>query len=140
MPAGRPLELTPQVLEDVRLILPTVLYLETVGDYLGLDRSTWGKWLRRGAKENKRLRKSDETPLPAEAVYLEFFLTVKKALAEGEIYSAGIIKKAAEKNWQAAAWVLERRFEERWGRDQGAIRELLREIRRAYGDKGEPAG
>src|SRR5262249_57922855 len=58
MPAGRPSLLTPEVLEEVRRLLPTVLYLETVADYLGLSRQTWRGWLRRGRKEHARLAKN----------------------------------------------------------------------------------
>ena len=48
MPAGRPTDLTPEVIEDFRRVLPTVMSLETVGDYLGVERTTWRKWLKRG--------------------------------------------------------------------------------------------
>ncbi len=116
MPAGQPTLLTPAVLEDVRRILPTVMYLESVGDYLGVARTTWRGWLRRGHKEAKRLRNPRCKPNPVEAIYLEFLHTCKKALAEGEIYDAGVIKKAAAEQWQAAAWRLERRFPDRWGK------------------------
>jgi hypothetical protein len=35
---GRPTALTAQVLEDVRRLLPTCLYIETVADLIRLDR------------------------------------------------------------------------------------------------------
>lgn len=126
MPAGRPLELTPEVIEDVRRILPTVLYLECVADFIGIDRTSLRRWIRRGAKEAKRIaraRPSNRDPKPSEAMFLEFYHVYKKALAEGEIYDAGIIKKASDGQWTAAAWRLERRFPDRWGRkDQMTIR------------------
>ncbi len=130
MPAGRPTDLTAAVIEDVRRLLPTVLYLETVGDYLGVSRQTWRGWLRRGRAEERRMRRTGADPDPGEAIYLEFFTTHKKALAEGEIYDAGVIKKAAAEQWQAAAWRLERRFPHRWGRKDRAIsdEDLNREI------------
>src|SRR5262245_55296527 len=109
MPAGRPSALTPEVIEEVRRILPVVLYLDTVGDYLGLDRSTWRKWLSRGRKEARRLSRSPRArPKESEALYLEFFDAFKKGMASGEIYDAGVIKQAAGQHWQAAAWRLER--------------------------------
>jgi hypothetical protein len=129
MPAGRPTVLTPEVIEDVRRILPTVLYLETVGDYLGLDHSTIRKWIKRGSMEHKRLRRNLEAkPADREALFLEFFLVYKKALAEGLFGDLGTIKKASmdqlgpdgqiirKGEWQAAAWRAERRFPELWGR------------------------
>jgi len=118
---GRPSDLTPEVIETVRRILPTCLYMDTVANYLGLDRTTVNKWLKRGSKEHKRLAKSNTKPRAKEALYLEFFLIHKKAIAEGEIYNAGIIKKAASDVWQAAAWTLERRFPGHWGRKDKAV-------------------
>jgi hypothetical protein len=127
-PGGRPTLLTPEVLEDVRRLLPTALYLETVADYLGCDRTTWRKWLRRGSKEAARLERKRARPKESEAVYLEFFHTVKKALAGGEMHDLGVIRKASQDQandqgevtrqgqWQAAAWRLERRFPAKWGR------------------------
>ena len=44
---GRPTALTAQVLEDVRRLLPTCLYIETVADFISLDRTTVRKWLKR---------------------------------------------------------------------------------------------
>lgn len=145
MPAGRPTELTPTVLEDVRRLLPVVLYLETVADYIGVDRYTVRRWIKRGAKELKRLRNKRCKPKPSEAIYLEFCAVVKKCLAEGQFYAIGVIRKAGDDQWEmvetveendegtkkiikrerklvrkgewtAAAWLAERRFPEQWGK------------------------
>ncbi len=89
----RPTKLTPEIVEDFRRIIPTVMYLETVGDFLGVERTTWRKWLKRGALEAKRLRDPDAKPKKKEALFLEFFHTYKKAIADGEIHPAGVIKK-----------------------------------------------
>jgi len=137
-PGGRPTALTPQVLENVRLLLPTCLYIETVADFISLDRSTVRKWLKRGAKEHQRLSRNKRAKArQAEALYMELFLTYKKALAEGLIYDLGIIKKAAADqvvtnesgatvavrpgHWQAAAWRAERRFPGQWGRKDTVV-------------------
>jgi transposase len=121
MPAGRPTDLTPEVIEDVRRILPTVMYLESVADYLGISRETIRQWCKRGRKEQKRLRNPKAKQRPKEAIYLQFIGVYKKALAEGEIHDAGVIKKASLDQWQAAAWRLERRFPGHWGRKDKAV-------------------
>jgi hypothetical protein len=138
-PGGRPRGLTPQVLEDVRRLLPTCLYLETVADFIGLDRTTVRKWLQRGAKEHKRVSASKRAKVrQAEAIFVELFLTFRKALAEGLLYDLGIIKKASSDQvvtnesgatvglrpgqWQAAAWRAERRFPEQWGRKDTVVK------------------
>ena len=129
-PGGRPTALTPQVLEDVRRLLPTCLYIETVADFISLDRTTVRKWLKRGAKEHQRVSRNKRAKIrQAEALYVELFLTYKKSLAEGLLYDLGIIKKAAADQvvtnesgatvavrpgqWQAAAWRAERRSRRR---------------------------
>lgn len=116
MAAGRPTELTKKIIADVKRVLPKVLYIETVADFIGVDRFTVRRWLKRGAKELKRLRRPRARPRPTEALYAEFCAAVKKAVADGEIRDAGVIQKASAKQWQAAAWRLERRFPDRWGR------------------------
>lgn len=128
MPAGRPKDLTPEVIEDVRRILPTVLYLETVADYIGVTRFAIRLWIRRGKKEEKRLRRANAKPDPKEAIYLEFFNVFKKALAEGEISAIGVIKKASATQWQAGAWLAERRFYEHWGSERHLVRDLMKRV------------
>ena len=135
---GRPTALTPQVLEDVRRLLPTCLYVETVADFTSLDRTTARKWLKRGAKEHQRVSRNKRARVrQTEALYVELFLTYRKALAEGLIYDLGIIKKAAADQvvtdesgstvavrpgqWQAAAWRAERRFPGQWGRKDTVV-------------------
>jgi hypothetical protein len=129
MRTGRPTALTPEVIEDVRRLLPVVMYVETVADYLGVDRTTVSKWLKRGAKEEKRLRRNPGAKTTQkEALFLEFFLVYKKGLAEGLFCDLATIKKASvdqigedgqiirKGEWQAAAWRAERRFPDLWGR------------------------
>lgn len=43
-------------------------------------------------------------------------LLLEQAQAEGEALAIARIARAAAENWQAAAWLLERQFPERWGR------------------------
>jgi transposase len=129
MPAGRPTDLTPEVIEDVRRLLPISLYLETVGNYIGVSRMTIHRWSKRGRQEEKRLRNPRAKPKPSEAIYLQFCYAYKKGLAEGELYDAGVVKQAAATQWQAAAWRLERRFPERWGRDRALLLELVKQVK-----------
>jgi hypothetical protein len=46
----------------------------------------------------------------------EYFEAITKALAESETALVAHINRAGDKSWQAHAWLLERRFPERWGR------------------------
>jgi hypothetical protein len=155
MPAGRPSQLTPEVLEDFRCLLPTCLYLETAAAYIGVSRMTVNNWLRRGSAEEKRLRNPRCRPKASEGIYVEFLYAYKKALAEGEVHDLGVIKKASQSGarpisvkrttkpdgtvveetryaageWTAAAWRAERRFPERWGRDRALLIELAKHVK-----------
>ena len=52
-------------------------------------------------------------------VYVHFLQALKKAEVEGEAAAINqIVKAAKDGTWQAAAWLLERRFPQRWSRVQ----------------------
>lgn len=127
---GQPTKCTDEVIATVEKILPTVLYLESVADYVGVDRITVGRWIKEGKREERRRERGIA---PSESYHINqcyrLWLVYKRALASGEIFDAGTIKKAAEKQWQAAAWRLERRFPEKWGGDRRVIRDLEKKLR-----------
>lgn len=50
------------------------------------------------------------------ARYPEFLADVEKAEADARLRFVGIIATAAKTSWQAAAWFLERRMPQQWGR------------------------
>lgn len=70
------------------------------------------------------LRPREEEMPAADDVFLwQFWRAVKKAEALAENAAIQTIQKAAEKNWQASAWWLERKFKDRWGRQDKTIHE-----------------
>lgn len=103
---GRPSKaeqlLTPQMLEEVGLLLAEGHYKETVSDFLGIHRATWWTWEQRGDAE------------PG-SIYEQFRDVVKKASAAGEILLVRQIR-AGGPEWQRLAWITERRFAQRWGK------------------------
>ena len=68
----------------------------------------------------KKLRLNIRYPanVKREQIFVEFSDTVKKAQAQSEAMLVGLVGKAAEKNWTAAAWRLERKFPDKWGRTE----------------------
>ena len=120
---GRPTDLTPEVIDQVVDVLPIVMYLETVADYIGVHRFVFRRWLKRGVQEAKRISKG-HPPEPREAIYMMLSDAVKKAMAQGIRDDCQAICKARDSQWQAAAWRLERRLPDMWGRDRGTILEL----------------
>jgi uncharacterized protein YdiU (UPF0061 family) len=48
--------------------------------------------------------------------YPQFVAAIEKARAEAQANMVKVIVKAAPRNWQAAAWWLERRYPSEWGK------------------------
>jgi hypothetical protein len=140
MPAGRPLELTPAIIAQVKLILPRAMYFETVAASIGIHPETFRRWLRAGAKEHRR-RESGKGAEPKHDLHCELSGVVKKGLADAEIDHLEQIQAAGTdpKAWTALAWILERRFPERWATNRGELRALAKEIA-ALGKQGASGG
>jgi transposase len=102
---GRPTKLTPALQDKIVQAIRAGNYMETAAAYAGIHKDTLYAWLKRGARE-----RSPHSP------YRQFSDAVEKALAEAEVRDVALIAKAAEREWQAAAWRLERKFPDRWGR------------------------
>lgn len=116
---GRPSKLTPKIQEEILRVIKSGNYIETACAYVGINKSTFYEWLKRGAREKDRVAKNPRAKVrKSEKPYVDFSNAVEKALAQAEIRDVAIIGKAAEENWQAAAWRLERKFPERWGRKE----------------------
>jgi len=92
---GRPTKRTPERAEKILAALRQGMTIATAVRAAGLGLSAFKTW-----------RASDEA----------FAAAIKKAIAEGEAALVGVVQRATPKHWQAAAWLLERRWPERWAR------------------------
>ncbi|MFP5116088.1 hypothetical protein ACSU64_27655 [Bacillaceae bacterium C204] len=103
--AGRKSKLTPALIKDAAKLLKGGNYVETVCEYLGIGTTTWYRWMQEGEVAKSGLKR-------------EFRDVVKKAEAEAEIRLITDLQKIAEtdQKWQALAWMLERKYPDRWGR------------------------
>ena len=100
------LKLTEQLIEDAAKLIEAGNYQKHVAQALGVDESTWYRWLREGEQSE------DENDLK-----YKFYQSIKKAEAKAVARNVALIQRAAQDgNWQAAAWWLERRFPEEWGK------------------------
>lgn len=114
---ARPTKLTPELQDEIIKVIRSGNYIETACAYVGINKSTFYDWLKRGAREKDRLAKNPRAKVrKSEKPFVDFSNAIEKALAHAEIRDVAIIGKAAEENWQAAAWRLERKFPDRWGR------------------------
>jgi transposase-like protein len=101
---GRPSKLTPELREEIVSLIKTGNFIEMTCAIAGINKSTFYDWMRRG-KESKRHTR-----------YKKFYNEVTQAQAWSEARDVAIISKHAETSWRAAAWKLERRFSQRWGK------------------------
>ena len=117
MAGGRPTKLNFDTHNKIITAIRAGNYIETAAAYAGINKSTLYDWLKRGEREKQRVAKNPRYKIrKSEKPYVEFSNAVEKALAEAEIRDVAIIGKAAEEQWQAAAWRLERKFPHKWGR------------------------
>ena len=101
---ARPTKLTPAIAAKLVLAIRVGNYASVAAKSVGIDQSTYYDWLAKG--------REDKAP------YAEFAVAIQKAEAEAEAATVARIQlaEAAPNTWQAAAWWLERRFPDRWGR------------------------
>jgi len=79
----------------------------------GISESTLYSWIEQG-------KRSD-----AEPEFLEFLELLTQAEAEAEVAAVARIQQAAQNGrWQASAWWLERKYGERWGRNDKIRQEI----------------
>lgn len=100
MPAGK---ISKEIIALISKTLEEGNYREVACRIAGIDRKTLGNWMKRGEHEKGGL-------------YLELYEAVSLAEGTFEISALRLIQKAALTSWYAAAWLLERRWPERWGR------------------------
>jgi hypothetical protein len=103
------------VLESMRINL----FAEQAAHLAGVNEKTLDDWLSRGRKGEK--------------TYAEFVREFEIAKATGERASVARIQKAAAGGqWQADAWILERRHPKRWG---PKVRVIVEEEQREFLDR-----
>jgi len=93
---------SPEIAEKICGYLSTGCYLETAAALAGVSKSALWEWIDKGRK--------------GKAQYVEFVEQVDRALAKVQVTALAVIRTAADKHWQAAAWLLERRWPNEWGR------------------------
>ena len=117
---GRKTKLTPEVQDLICQAIRAGNYARVAAAYAGITEATYYNWLKRGETAKSGL-------------YFDFFEAVKKAEADAQTRNVAIIQQAAKKTWQAAAWWLERKFPNDWGKqvqEQAHTGEIVVRIKR----------
>ena len=121
---GRPTKFTPERTERLLEAIRAGNYRITACQYAGIAKQTLRNWI--------AIAQGPDAP----PEYIDFLAALEKAEADAEAYDLALIRNAArgEKDetgeytvkpqWQAAAWRLERKNPERWGRRDATKIEL----------------
>lgn len=110
---ARPTKLTQELTDRICLAIRAGNYSKIAAEMAGISETTFYRWMSEAEEDDapKQLR--------------EFRESIKRAEAEAEVASVALIRQAASQGtWQAAAWYLERKHGERWGRNDKLRQEI----------------
>lgn len=99
---GRPSKLTPELTKKLLLQIKAGNYFETACAFVGIDYSTFRKWMVKGEKASQ-------------GVYFDFFHAVKQAESEAELRIVAHWQKSIPDDWRSAEKFLAKRYPQRWG-------------------------
>ena len=109
---ARPLKLTPEIIGRIADAVRAGNTREAAAASVGIGETTLYRWLQRARRG-------------AGGPFREFWEALDKADAEAEMAMVAVVTTAAKTNYKAAAWWLERRRPDTWGRKERVDLELL---------------
>jgi hypothetical protein len=113
---GRPTLLDDDRLEAITNALRNGAYIDHAAQAAGISTRTYHGWMERGRTERDRIN-AGLAPDPDEAPFVQLLHSVERAQSEAAVDLLGeIANHARNGTWQAAAWILERKFPRQWGR------------------------
>ncbi len=113
---ARPTKLTPEVQARLVHAISVGASYKDASAYAGISYQTFLNWRKRALKIVERMEKLDDEPEEVADPFVEFFDRIKRAQGEAAVKWLTAINKAAHRDWKAAAWSLERRYPESYGR------------------------
>src|SRR5712692_6482777 len=99
---GRPSKWTPALQAQIVETIRAGSYAEVAARHVGIASSTFYDWMKRGGEGDRR--------------FSEFSEAIGEAEAFAHARAVTIIAKAMADDWKAAAWYLERKYHDEWGR------------------------
>jgi transposase len=117
--AGRPTKLTPERQRKIIQALSVGATYDLASKFAGISYMSFNNWRQRGEAEIKRREgnvKPDTKQWIKEQPFVDFFYAVKEAEGAAAVKWLAKIEAAANEQWQAAAWKLERRYPGEYGR------------------------
>jgi len=103
---GRPTKATPCTVARIVEAIEIGMTLQHACQLVGITYSAFANWMKKGREGNEK--------------YVDIFEKVKTAESRCVLNALEVIRAAAveEKNWTAAAWILERKYPELYGKNR----------------------
>jgi hypothetical protein len=120
--------LTEEVIAEVERLALRALYIETIAECIGFHRVTLHRWIKIGGIEQRRRERGLE-PNPKYDLHCKLCYTIKRSLAKTESDLLWHIQNAGAVQWQALAWILERRNPQRWGQNRDQLKALAASVK-----------
>lgn len=96
-----------------------------IARFLAIPHRTWAEWLKRGKQHlNPKYKKT----VPNGAIYAKLITRLNQADAEHLAELLANINRAGKTQWQASAWMAERKYPEQFASRGPEIRRLDREF------------
>lgn len=84
-------------------------YIHVACMHAGISPRTYNRWMKMG-------KLAHEARDQKYAAHARFYLAAKKAIAGAEVVLLERVERAGTIDWQPNAWLLERRYNKRWGK------------------------
>ena len=126
-PVGAPCKLNAETKQRILTALQKGAAYEIAANYAGISYNTFRSWMMKG-EEQEGQTDGDE--------FLEFFRDVKKVEAFAACKWLEKIDEAANAQWQAAAWKLERRYYKHYS-NQAAVLDFNDRLTKMEQDSGK---
>lgn len=110
---GRKTKLEDDIQQRLILAIERGLTIVDACEYSGISEKTYYNWLN---KDTTQIKDDDDRKK-----FVQFLQDIKKAQSECQMYCLDFIMK--DKSWQSKAWLLERRFPDRWAKKDMTINE-----------------
>jgi hypothetical protein len=118
---GRNSKITMEMIQDAALAISKGCTVKDASALIGIPERTWFRWRARGDRLLRYIEDCEERgEVPSlredDELYIEFNDQITMALPYRKLELRQIIEKAADKNWTAAAWMLERQYPDEYSR------------------------
>jgi hypothetical protein len=102
--AGAKLKLNKDMIDKMCAVISGGNYAKVAFEMVGVSYTTYYRWVDLGRKDTEKGK---------ESIFHEFYDALKKAEAARE--ASWVMAINNDPSWQSKAWMLERRYPDRWG-------------------------